>query len=198
MPSRTILYVHGYGSDSNAMKGQLLRRMFPECHVVSPTLDYQRLMPSEAQQLIADTVRTEHVGMIVGCSFGGYHAICASRFFKGPIWAINPVHDLHTAMERVMRNSVKLNGRTVDAMAERVTEAYARFDDEVFKPLTMPDASPTTQLHFALSTDDELLGDHQPLLELFPNHGTVVWKDRSGHTFNRFYELRDELAATMI
>ena len=53
------------------------------------------------------------------------------------------------------------------------------------------------QLNFALSTDDELLGDHRPLLDMFPNYGSVVWKDHCGHRFFRFEEMKEPITKSL-
>lgn len=176
----TIMYIHGYGSNGNATKGQLLRQMLPEHQVVSPTFDYDHRTPQQIQEQIRQTVDTENVRMIVGSSFGGYHALCATTFFHGPVWAINPVHDVLDTIRRVVNASVE-------------DSPYRAFDREVFQrqvALNQSGRWPSdTPLHFALSTDDELLGDHKVLLEMFPQHEKVVWKDRCGHRFLRFEEL---------
>ena len=189
----TILYIHGYGSNGNATKGQLLRKMLPEHRVVSPTFDYDNKPPQEIQEQVRQTVRDEAVGMIVGSSFGGYHTLCATRFFHGSVWVINPVH----AVEETIRRVVLKNNIT----DETLLEVYHRFDRDTFRrqaALNQSGCWPSdTPLHFALSTDDELLGDHTPLLRLFPHHRKVVWKDHSCHRFFRFQELEEELRETI-
>ena len=66
----TILYIHGYGSNGNATKGQLLRSMLPEHRVVSPTFDYDHRTPEQIQEQIKRVIGEEEVRMIVGSSFG--------------------------------------------------------------------------------------------------------------------------------
>ena len=52
----TILYIHGYGSNGNGTKGQLLRSMLPEHRVVSPTFDYDHRTPEQIQGQIMKTI----------------------------------------------------------------------------------------------------------------------------------------------
>ena len=188
-----ILYIHGYGSDGNATKGQLLRQMLPGHHVVSPTFDYDHLTPQQIQEQIKQTVEAEDVRMMVGSSFGGYHALCATAFFHGPVWTVNPVHQVVETIRRVAAKGAE------DEEARLML--YGMFDREVFlRQASINQAGrwpADTPLHFALSTDDELLGDHTVLTRLFPNHGKVVWKDRCGHHFLRFGELADEIRASL-
>ena len=193
---KTIMYIHGYGSDGNAMKGQLLRRMLPECRVVSPTFDYDHDSPWQIQRQIRDVVEREDVRMLVGSSFGGYHSLCATTFFRGVVWAVNPVHDVVATISRVV-----VNNEEVPVEENSFLSEYKQFDEEVFLRQVALNRSgrwPVDRLlNFALSTDDELLGDHRALLELFPSHSSVVWKDSSGHRFLRFEELREILSASL-
>lgn len=193
----TILYIHGYGSNGNATKGQLLRNMLPEHRVVSPTFDYDHRTPEQIQEQIRKAIEEEEVRMIVGSSFGGYQTLCATAFFHGPVWAINPVHDVESTIRRVIMNQERRETDEEKAFLKN----YIQFDREVFLHQVSLNQSgrwpEDTPLHFALSTDDELLGDHSVLLEMFPHHKKVVWKDRSGHRFFRFEELSADIAASI-
>lgn len=183
---KKILYIHGYGSTGNAMKAQKLQAMFPEAQVVAPTLDYDHLSPYDILQRLKETVATEQPAFILGSSTGGYYALCCTQFYDGPVWCVNPVRDIFNTLTRIVPAQLRERPE-----AQVLLREYERFDREVFQRLHPADG----QLHFALSTDDELLGDHRPLLELFPNHGTVVWKDHCGHRFYRFEELCECLNA---
>ncbi len=170
----TIMYIHGYGSNGNATKGQLLRKMVPQCRVVSPTFDYDRRTPWQIQEQIRQTVEQEEVRMIVGSSFGGYHSLCATAFFRGPVWAVNPVHEVVPTIRRVI---LKAGGDP--AAGQQFIDMYSDIDERVLQQQARLNGSgrwpAETPLHFALSTDDELLGDHHPLLDLFPCHREGVW-----------------------
>lgn len=183
----TLMYIHGYGSTGAATKAQLLRRMFPQYEVVSPTLDYDHVSPYRLQEQIRQLVDKHNIGLIVGSSFGGYQTLSATKFFEGPVWAVNPVREVIPTIQRVILN------HTMSGDAFELLEEYKKFDAEVFRQLSAREG----QLHFALSTDDELLGDHKPLLTMFPHYAQVVWKDQSGHRFFRFEELKDYIARTI-
>ena len=176
-----ILYLHGYGSNGMATKGQLLRQMYPEALVMSPTLDYNHLTPRQILGQIEDIVRWARPDLIVGSSLGGYYTLCSTSFYDGPVWCINPVREVVKTIGRVITSR--------DTEVTRMMELYKEMDTALFQQLHPRDG----QLHFALSTDDELLGDHHPLLALFPNYAQVVWKDLCGHRFLRFAELKEEM-----
>lgn len=193
-----VMYIHGYGSNGNATKGQLLRKMLPQHNIVSPTFNYDHCTPWQIQNQIKDTVEKEDVRMIVGSSFGGYQTLCATAFFHGPVWVINPVHDIESTIRRIFVDSVIGHQSYFDV---ELLDVYKDFNAKIFcnqVHLNQSGRWPSdTPLNFALSTDDELLGDHHPLLDLFPHHNRIVWKDESGHRFMRFEELDAELTASI-
>lgn len=184
---KTLMYIHGYSSTGQAYKAQTLQQMFPDARLVSPTLDYDRLTPDEVYGRLKRIIEEEKPALIVGSSTGGYYALCCTRFYHGPVWCVNPVHDILGTIDRLLSTQ----GWPADAVKER-RALYETFDQEVYQTLRPADG----QLHFALSTDDELLGDHRPLLDRFPNYGSVVWKEQCGHRFFRFGELKKEIAAS--
>lgn len=191
------MYIHGYGSNGNATKGQLLRKMLPNSRVISPTFDYDHASPWQIQEEIRQSIEKENVNMLVGSSFGGYHALCATSFFHGTVWAINPVHDVEATIRRAILGNSPAKKNNSDTMNFSLLDIYKDFNEKVFlkqSKLNQSEQWPLdTHLNFALSTDDELLGDHNHLLQLFPIHNKVIWKDNCGHRFFRFKELQNEL-----
>jgi len=184
-----LLYIHGYGSNGNAMKAQKLQAMFPEDHVISPTFDYDRLPPQEVYQQLKQIVAQEQPDLILGSSTGGYYALCCTYFYHGVVWCVNPVRDILNTIRRHLSIPTEGNKGNISARLKD----YEEFDQNIFRQLKPLDG----QLHFALSTDDELLGDHRPLLDMFPNHGPVVWKENCGHRFYRFDELKEDLTQSL-
>ena len=184
----TLMYIHGFGSTGNAYKAQLLGKMFPDCRLIAPTFDYARLTPEQVFAQLKEIVEHESPSLILGSSMGGYYALCATALYSGVVWCINPVHDILGTIRKLALQSLELQENV-----EIGLKMYADFDQKVFRQLHPLDG----QLHFALSTDDEVLGSHQPLLEMFPNHVPVIWKDHCGHRFFKFDELKDDIAASL-
>lgn len=179
-----FLYIHGYGSNGNAHKAQLLKQMFPNHSVISPTIDYNHQYPTEIQDSLKQIVSKHNIDLIVGSSLGGYHALCTTQWYKNIVWCINPVRDVTDTIHRVL-----LKGNPATGSDLNLVEAYVQFDKQVFRQLP-PRAG---QLHFALSIDDELLGDHTPLLTQFPHYAHVVWEKESGHQFLKFDSLKNHI-----
>ena len=187
-----LMYIHGYDSTGQAVKAQLLQKMFPQHNVVAPTFDYNTLLPQQVFQQLRDLIDTEHPALILGSSTGGYYALCCTAFYDGPVWCVNPVRDILATIQKLTASTEALQ-HVAPQTIEQVLSAYRQFNQALFQQLHPRNG----QLHFALSTDDELLGDHHPLLDRFPNHGSVVWKDHSGHRFYRFEELQNDIAQTL-
>ncbi len=192
------MYIHGYGSTGQAMKAQLLHAMFPDARLISPTFDYNALMPQEIYNRLQTIVADEHPDLILGSSMGGYYALCCTLFFDGTVWCVNPVRDILATIRRLLSQqlpdapelaSIATAKAEGQQQLTQLLSAYEEFDQQIFQQLKPHDG----QLHFALSTDDELLGDHHPLLDRFPNYGSVVWKDHCGHRFFRFEELKEAI-----
>lgn len=188
-----MLYIHGYGSTGNAHKAKELAAMFPDRTLVAPTFDYNHLDPGEVFRQLREIITREQPDLIVGSSTGGYYALCCTLFYDGPVWCINPVRDVLNTLRHVVQPLLASGRKETQAIIDQRMEEYAQFDREVFQQLHPRDG----QLHFALSTDDEVLGSHQPLLSRFPNYGSVVWKDHCGHRFFRFDELQADLQASL-
>lgn len=168
-----------------AMKGQLLRKMYPDDVVVSPNFDYDHIPPQALLSQVQYIIRWTRPDLIVGSSLGGYYALCSTSLYDGPVWCVNPVRAVVKTMERLID--------TQEPRAAHMLELYKAMDQQLFQQLAPHDG----QLHFALSTDDEVLGDHTPLLARFPNYGSAVWKDRCGHRFLRFEELKEEIRESL-
>lgn len=184
----TILYIHGYNSTGNAWKGQLTKKMFPDCQVLTPTLLYNDTKPDEILESLQRLTTDNDVKMIIGSSMGGYYALCCTAFFHGPIWAVNPVRDIVDTLTKIALPQIQHDKKALPH-AKMMLEQYASFDQKVFQTLHPS----SQQLNFALSLDDDLLGSHEPLLQMFPQHNQIIWKNQSGHHFARFEELYREL-----
>ena len=190
---KTILYVHGYRSNSHARKAQELKAMFPDCRVVIPDLAYNHHSASEIQQQLKEIIEKEHVDMIVGSSLGGFHTLCATAWFEGPVWGINPAIDPVGQFKTHIVPKLKMRSPQLIPFAMKNLESYQECQDNVLQKLPKREH----QINLALSTDDETLGDHKNTIAQFPNADQVVWLDNSGHHFTRFPELKESMQRTL-
>lgn len=186
----TLMYIHGYGSTGQAYKAKLLQEMFPDHHVVSPTLDYDRESPSVLLDQLKTLIDIEQPEMIMGSSMGGYYALCCMNFYKGKIWCINPVRDILATLRFLAQSNPAVASAPI--FAQRMKE-YEVFNQQYFAHLQAANG----QLHLALSLDDEVLGSHTPLQERFPNAAEAINLDHCGHRFLRFAEIKEAISKSL-
>ena len=175
--SKKILYIHGFNSAGGGHKAQELQKMFPNWQVLSPTFDYKD--PSGVQKKLDSLVRTQRVNAVMGTSLGGFFAIYCAKKHKLPAMIINPT----TRPSETLANHLGKQKNHVTKEEYQFTAAdlakFADFERKVFDKLPCDD----TLLHFALSNDDELLGDHHYLEEKFPKCQDFNYFDQQGHRF---------------
>ncbi len=197
----SLLFVHGYGSSGKCTKARNLQEMFPEYTVISPNIDYSATSPEEIQKKLQEIVHDNNVKMIVGSSFGGYHALCAMQWYDGIVWCINPVSRVLMDIKIMQIGIVfsrskysKEQRKEILTNAKRLYQLYKIFDKKMFQPLKH-----NSKIHpnFALSTDDHLLQSRIMIPKMFPYHGAVIWKDHCGHHYKRFMELKTEFEKTL-
>ncbi|MBO4751697.1 MAG: hypothetical protein J5526_02975 [Bacteroidales bacterium] len=190
---KTILYIHGYRSNSGARKAGELKEMFPDCRVLVPDFEYNHYTAQEIGAQIREIVEKNNVDMLVGSSLGGFFALCATEWFEGPVWGINPaIHPVEQFNKHIVPKLMKRSPQLMP-IAKKNLESYQKCEDEVFAKLPKRDH----QINLALSTDDDTLGDHKETIAAFPNADQVVWQDNSGHHCTRFPELKEQMQKSL-
>ncbi len=204
--TKKILYIHGFNSAGGGHKAQELQKMFPDWQVLSPTFDYKD--PAGVQKKLDSLVRTQRVNAVMGTSLGGFFAIYCAKKHKLPAMIINPAFRpsetlaKHLGKQKNFVTKEEYQFTAADQFVfnlwfatatHRFLAKFADFERKVFDKLPCDD----TLLHFALSTDDELLGDHHYLEEKFPKCQDFNYFDQQGHRFAGVKILKPIIARTM-
>ncbi|MBR4803801.1 MAG: hypothetical protein IK032_04105 [Bacteroidales bacterium] len=176
MPQK-ILYIHGFNSAGGGHKAVELQKMFPQCEVLSPTFDYKN--PAAVQKKLDSLVRTQRVGMVMGTSLGGFFAIYCSAKHAIPAVVINPTVKPSQTLAKMVGKQKNYVTREEYQFTAADLAKFADFEQKVFDKLTFVGS----KLHFALSTNDELLGDHHYLEQRFPDCHDFNYFDQQGHRF---------------
>ena len=172
-----ILYIHGFNSAGGGHKALEVQKMFPDWQVLSPTFDYKNT--ADVQKKLDSLVRTQHVNVVMGTSLGGFFTLYCSMKHRIPAVIINPT--LHPA-ETLAKHIGKQKNYVTKEEYQFTASDLAKFEDfqrKVFDKLKCDG----TLLHFALSTDDEMLGDHHYLEDRFPDCHDFNYFDQQGHRF---------------
>lgn len=154
-----------------------LQKMFPQCEVLSPTFDYKN--PTDVQKKLDSMVRTQHINMVMGTSLGGFFAIYCSMRHNLHAVVINPTICPSQTLARMLGKQKNYVTKQEYQFTAADLAKFADFELKVFDKLSYDG----TKLHFALSTDDELLGDHHHLEQRFPNCHDFNYFDQQGHRF---------------
>ena len=151
--------------------------MFPDCEVLSPTFDYKH--PADVQKKLDSMVRTQRVSMVMGTSLGGFFAIYCSMKHGLPAVIINPTIRPSETLFHHLGKQKNYVTKEEYQFTEADLAKFADFEQKVFDQLKCDGK----KLHFALSTDDELLGDHHYLEQRFPDCLDFNYFDQQGHRF---------------
>ena len=175
--SKKILYIHGFNSAGGGHKSVEIKKMFPECKVLSPTFDYKN--PADVQKKLDSMVRVQRVNLVMGTSLGGFFVIYCAMKHKLPAVIINPtIRPSETLAKHLGKQKNYVTKEEYQFTASDL-DKFADFERKVFDKLKCDG----TLLHFALSTDDELLGDHHHLEQRFPDCQDFNYFDQQGHRF---------------
>ena len=175
--AKKILYIHGFNSAGGGHKSQELQKMFPDWQVLSPTFDYKD--PAGVQKKLDSLVRTQRVNAVMGTSLGGFFAIYCTKKHKLPAMVINPTIRPSETLAKLLGKQKNYVTKEEYQFTAADLAKFADFERKVFDKLPCDG----TLLHFALSTDDELLGDHHYLEEKFPDCQDFNYFDQQGHRF---------------
>ncbi len=86
---KTILHIHGYGSDGKPRVVDYLRKYLDnaEYEILSPKLDEK---PSLALSVLREIVETRDIALIIASSYGAYFALLLMNKVNIPLILINP------------------------------------------------------------------------------------------------------------
>ena len=174
-----ILYIHGFNSAGRGHKSQVLQRHFPDCHIIAPTFNYYK-HPELIFKQIDDVITSEAINMVVGTSLGGFCALYASMKHRLHAVVINPAVNIAEVSHRLVGRQENFVTHEVHEFSEADASQYTDFAVQAFDGLK----ADGSLLHFALSTDDELLGDHHDLEARFPSCHDFNYFDGQGHRFD--------------
>jgi predicted esterase YcpF (UPF0227 family) len=181
-----ILYIHGFRSSGDSDKARQMQARFPEATVVSPTLSAN---PDEAVGQLKEILRSlSGKTLIVGTSLGGFYALYLSCRYGYACCAINPAWQAQLTLRRKVGRHTRYDSDEVYNFRPEYPDRLAELREAMLRADQNPKA-----LNFFLSNDDEELS-FDGLEEIFPEYRLLRRFDASGHRFNRFPEILDDLA----
>lgn len=173
----TIIYFHGFNSDGQGYKYDLLIKYFPEAEVLAPDLPAD---PAAVVATIEHSVEGKSPPFIgVGTSLGGFYAYYFAAIWQTPCFLYNPSLRPHQTLHRgIGHHKTWIKGRDYHFRAEYL-EVLRELKLKADQSINPPD------LHFFLAEDDDVL-DLKPIPVLLPDAGHIQWFPKAGHSFSKF------------
>lgn len=178
-----ILYIHGFRSNGNAYKAQLLKDYFGKENVISLSLKHT---PLDDYKLLLNIVKTNPIKLIIGSSMGGFYAHCLTTETGIKSILINPSLYPYNSL---MINDIVVTGFDGSKFVwgdENIKELQA-----IHNAIDYTKLNPK-QLYFYLSEDDKVI-NHQHTIKKYSDISTLKVYSNSGHVFTRFNEILSEI-----
>jgi predicted esterase YcpF (UPF0227 family) len=181
-----IIYLHGFGSNGNAFKARLMRRLYPAVELLSPDLPHE---PEQAIDNVGRLIR-DHCDrkkiLLIGSSLGGFYALhlCSSMSVSAVLLnpTIRPLHDLDRKIQTGSQSSDQLIKHWRDQHRKQLERYWHA-----------PDTVKGTNLLVYLNRDDEIL-DYRIAESYFRQTGCrIIINDNGGHVFLNFTQVLPEI-----
>lgn len=129
-----ILYIHGFRSSGNSGTSERLRRLLPNCKVVSPDLPTDA---KEAVALLKRLVLTENIDVAVGTSMGG---MFAQKLRGLPKIMVNPSFFVSKTFRKnigmVSYFSERADGASEFEITPEIVESYIDVEQDQFSAIS--------------------------------------------------------------
>lgn len=184
---KTILYIHGFNSAGTGKKAEDFKRTFAQCKVVRPTFNYKDL--DAALKTLNSTFIVHKPDIVVGTSMGGFLALYASAKYNVKAVAINPVTKPFEVCSQFLGEQKNFVTKEVYTFTQQDADKYKMFTEKEFNKIVLKNQD----VKFLLATDDELLGDHTCLEQLYPQCKDFNYYTGLGHRFNSIKTIQQAL-----
>lgn len=120
-----ILYIHGLSSSGQSSTVAALRRLLPHDTIIAPDLPID---PKEALYVLLQTIKHEHINLIIGSSMGG---MLAQKFRGIRKILVNPSFHVSHSMRQKLGTNTFLNPRKDGATEYEITEELCNLYEEI-------------------------------------------------------------------
>ena len=181
-----IIYLHGFGSDGNAFKARLIKRLYPEIPIFSPDLPFE---PGKAISLVKTLIEQKtdkDKCLIIGSSLGGFYALHLSVILNVPAVLLNPTVQ-----------PVKDLKKRIDTEKIFDPQLLKGWENDYLKQMKAlyhePENIRNCNVHVYLNRDDELL-NYKIAQNYFEKCGCkLTINDTGGHVFLNFTNILPEI-----
>lgn len=181
-----IIYLHGFGSNGNAFKARLIRRLYPEVPLFSPDLPRE---PEEALRRVTDYIEAlpdRKKCLLIGSSLGGFYALHVNTALNIPAILLNPTIQPERDIKRRMESDE-------DFQRSLHSEEDAEVLEQLMRLYYPPESLKADNLTVHLNRDDEIL-DYRIAEDYFRNTpAKLVIHPSGGHVFLNFTKILPDI-----
>jgi len=181
-----IIYLHGFGSNGNAFKARLLKRIYPGINIFSPDLSIE---PKKAITFLEKYISGQCQNspfLIVGSSLGGFYALHLHVRFNIPAVLLNPTVQPVADLKRRIKNDSGFDPQVLIGWNDAYLDEFSDYYHD-------PNEIRKDKLTVCLNRDDELL-DYRIAENYFqPSGCKIILNDKGGHVFLNFTEILPEI-----
>ena len=181
-----IIYLHGFGSNGNAFKARLIKRLYPEIPIVSPDLPFE---PSRAISLVKTIIEQRPKNekcLIIGSSLGGFYGLHLSVTLNIPAVLLNPTVQPVTDLKKRIENETDFDHQLLKGWQSDYLDQMSNLYHE-------PEDIRNCNVHVYLNRDDELL-NYRIAQNYFEKCGCkLTISDTGGHVFLNFTKILPEI-----
>lgn len=173
-----IVYIHGFASTGEAVKGRVLREHFGSEAILSPTLPVDPVLAIEIlENLIEQLLQKNESVNLVGSSLGGFYSIFLAEKYSLKAVLVNPVIDAPV----VMRRAIGFHRNWQTGVEFEFTDLFC---DSLQNFVV---SSPFPGKYLLLLQDDDELLDYGDALNYLPLAERVV-RTGGGHHYHKFID----------
>lgn len=181
-----IIYLHGFGSNGNAFKARLFKRIYPGINIFSPDLSIE---PKKAITFLEKYIFGQcHNSpcLVVGSSLGGFYALHLHVQFNLPAVLLNPTVQPVADLKRRIKNYPDFDPRGMIGWNDAYLDEFSDYYHD-------PNEICKDKLTVYLNRDDELLDYHIAENYFQPSGCKIILNDKGGHVFLNFTEILPEI-----
>lgn len=182
-----IVYIHGFNSSGESKRGKVLKEMFPDIEVYTPSYDSENFDSIDDMILdIKGKINSEKNILFIGSSLGGYIAQYLSKLFNCKSVLLNPCIQPKELLTRFIGKNIRFN--TNDSYYLTI-DNINKLDKYHIKNINFED----TNISIFLNSDDNMLEYTKSLDYYNKINRPVKVFSKGGHRFDNIQDIRNDI-----
>lgn len=178
-----IIYLHGFNSNGNTNKYSLLKSMFPDIEIFSPSYDSSNLCSIDDMIIIiSKKIENEKNVLFIGCSLGGYLAQYLAKFFNAKAILLNPCFNPKILLKRYLGENRMYNSKNKYIFTEESISFLEKYE-------ILPNERGNTSMMIFTNKDDTII-PYKEVFNYYSNNRPVKIFNSGGHRFTNLENIK--------